>query len=84
MLGIEHLSEFDRHEPALETVLGQSYQSSTLTQFLGQLERIEAAEALMPLLLPPGTSEMTYIDARSCMGSVRVKNRNFSKSAFKS
>lgn len=63
VLGIEHLTEFDRHEHALETVIGRSYQSSTLTQFLGQLERIEAAEALMPLLLPPGTAEMTYIDA---------------------
>ncbi len=62
LLGIERLSEFDTHETPLETVIGRSYQSSTLTQFLGQLERIDAAEALMPLLLPPATAMLTYID----------------------
>ncbi|MEE9148345.1 MAG: hypothetical protein V3U27_13200 [Candidatus Tectomicrobia bacterium] len=62
LLGIERLSEFDTHETPLETIIGQSYQSSTLTQFLGQLERINAAEALMPLLLPPATAILTYID----------------------
>jgi hypothetical protein len=62
LLGIEHLSEFDTHEHPLETVIGRSYQSSTLTQFLGQLERVEAAEVLMPLLLPSSTAEITYVD----------------------
>jgi hypothetical protein len=62
LLGIEHLSEFDTHEHPLETVLGRSYQSSTLNQFLGQLERLDAAQTLMPLLLPPGTAQLTYID----------------------
>jgi hypothetical protein len=61
-LGIERLRDFDRHETPVETVIGQSYQSSTLTQFLGQLERLDAAVALMPLLLPPTTAMIAYID----------------------
>jgi hypothetical protein len=62
LLGIERISEFDTHEHPLETVIGQSYQSATLTPFLAQLERLEAAAVLMPLLLPPGTAQITYID----------------------
>lgn len=62
LLGINHLSEFDTHEHPLETVIGRGYQSSTLAQFLGQLERIDAAEALMPLLMPPEAAEITYVD----------------------
>jgi hypothetical protein len=62
LLGIERLSDFDSHETPVETVIGRSYQSSTLTQFLGQLERIDAAVALMPLLLPPTTAMIAYID----------------------
>lgn len=62
LVGIEHLSEFDTHEHPLESVIRRSYQSSTLNQFLGQLERIEAAESLMPLLLPSSTAQITYVD----------------------
>jgi len=35
LFGIEHLTEFDTREHPLATLLGRSYQSSTLTQFLG-------------------------------------------------
>ena len=62
LVGIDNVSEFDTHEHPLETLIGRNYQSSTLNQFLGQLERIEAAEALMPLLMPPGAAEITYVD----------------------
>lgn len=62
LFGIEQLTEFDRKEHALESVIGQGYQSSTLTQFLGQLERIDAAEGLMPLLLPEECGEVAYVD----------------------
>jgi hypothetical protein len=62
LLGIERLCEFDTHETPLEALIGRSYQSSTLTQFLGQLERLDAAEALMPLLMPSATAMWTYID----------------------
>ncbi len=40
LLGIDRLSEFDTREHPLQTLIGQRYQSSTLRQFLGQLERV--------------------------------------------
>src|SRR6267378_4568992 len=49
-------------EHTLATLLGRSYQSSTLTQFLGQLERVRAAEALVPTLVPAQAGQITYID----------------------
>jgi hypothetical protein len=53
LVGIEH---------PLQTLLGRGYHSSTLTQFLGQLERIDAAEALMPALVPATAGQITYVD----------------------
>jgi hypothetical protein len=44
------------------TLLGRGYHSSTLRQFLGQLERLGAAEALMPALLPPQVGQIVYVD----------------------
>jgi hypothetical protein len=62
LFGIEHLTEFDTREHPLATLLGRSYQSSTLTQFLGQLERVRADEALVPTLVPAQAGQITYID----------------------
>ena len=62
LFGIEHLTEFDTREHPLTTLLGRSYQSSTLTQFLGQLERVRANEALVPTLVPAQAGQITYID----------------------
>ena len=62
LFGIETLTAFDTHEHPLATLLGQSYQSSTLTQFLGQLERVGADEALLPTLLPAQAGHIIYID----------------------
>ena len=62
LLGIETLTAFDTHEHPLPTLLGQGYHSATLSQFLGQLERINAAEALMPVLLPSRSGQVTYVD----------------------
>ena len=63
LFGIEKLTEFDYNEHALETVIGRGYQSSTLNQFLGQMERIDAADYLMPALVPDSeTGEISYID----------------------
>ena len=62
LFGIEHLTEFDTREHPLATLLGHSYQSSTLTQFLGQLERVGADEALVPTLVPAHAGQITYID----------------------
>jgi hypothetical protein len=62
LLGIERLTEFDTHEHPLPTLIGRGYQSTTLNQFLGQLERVDAAKTLMPALLPAQASQYTYID----------------------
>ena len=62
LLGIETLTGFDTHEHPLQTLVGRGYHSSTLTQFLGQLERIEAAEALMPALVPDHAGQIAYVD----------------------
>jgi hypothetical protein len=60
LLGIGKLTEFDVKEHALAMLIGRGYQSSTLNQFLGQLERIDAGESLMPALR--STGEVCYID----------------------
>jgi hypothetical protein len=62
LLGIETLTGFDTHEHPLQTLLGRGYHSSALRQFLGQLERIAAAEALMPALVPDTVGQVTYVD----------------------
>ena len=72
LLGIEKLSGFDTHEHPLRTLVGRSYQSATLTQFLGQLERINAAEALLPALLPATGGQITYVDGHMIAYWARV------------
>jgi hypothetical protein len=62
LVGIEHLTAFDTHEHPLGTLLGRSYQSATLTQFLGQLERVGAGAALVSTLVPAHAGQLTYID----------------------
>jgi hypothetical protein len=55
LLGIDRLTAFDTQEHPLATLLGRGYHHSTLSQFLGQLERVDAAEVLLPALLPAQT-----------------------------
>jgi hypothetical protein len=43
-------------------LIGRSYQSSTLSQFLGQLERVGADEALLPTLLPESVGQIISVD----------------------
>ena len=62
LLGLERLSAFDTQEHPLETLIGHRYQSSTLSQFLGQLERIEAGPWLMPILIPTQGGKLVYVD----------------------
>jgi len=62
LMGLDRLTAFDTHEHPLQTLLSRGYHSSTLRQFLGQLERINASEALMPTLLPAKAGQMTYVD----------------------
>jgi hypothetical protein len=59
LFGIEQLTEFDVTEHPLVTLQGSSSQSTTLRQCLGHLERIEAAEALRPALLPATARQIT-------------------------
>jgi hypothetical protein len=70
LFGIEHLTAFDTRAHPLATLLGRRYQSATLTQFLGQLERVRADEALVPTRVPAQAGQMTYIAGpRSASGS---------------
>ncbi len=62
LFGIGKLTEFDVKEHPLATLQGRSYQSSTLSQFLGQLERIDAAQALTPALGPAQAGGIGYVD----------------------
>jgi len=62
LLGIDRLSEFDTREHALQTLIGRGYQSSTLRQFLGQLERVGVAEALMPALVAEPAGQIIDVD----------------------
>jgi len=62
LLGIDRLTAFDTQEHPLATLLGRGYHSSTLHQFLGQLERLDAAEVLLSALLPAHTGPVTYVD----------------------
>jgi len=62
LLDIDRLTAFDTHEHPLKTLLGRGYQSSTLSQFLGQLERVDAAGALIPVLLANQGGQIIYVD----------------------
>jgi len=62
LLGIDRLSEFDTHEHPLKTLLGRGYQSSTLSQFLGQLERVGADETLLPALVAEQAGQIIDVD----------------------
>jgi hypothetical protein len=58
---IGKLTGYDVIEHPLETLIGRGYQSSTLNQFLGQLERMNAGNTLLPALRPkePGSPDET-------------------------
>jgi len=62
LFGLDRLTTFDTHEHPLATLLGRGYHSSTLSQFLGQLERVDAAEVLLPALLPVQPGPITSVD----------------------
>ncbi len=62
LLGIDRLSAFDTREHPLQTLIGHGYQSSTLSQFLGQLERVDAAESLVAVLVAERAGSIIYVD----------------------
>jgi hypothetical protein len=61
LFGIDKRSGFDTREHPLPTLPGRSYHSSTLSQFLGQLERVDAAAVLMPTLVPDKAGQIAYV-----------------------
>jgi hypothetical protein len=62
LMGIDRLSEFDTREHPLQTLIGRGSQSSTLRQFLGQLERVDAAASLMSVLGADRVGPLIYVD----------------------
>ncbi len=66
LFGIGPLTEFDVKEHPLDTLIGRSYQSSTLNQFLGQLERIDAGDALLPALVLTGAVKAEALTEKRC------------------
>ena len=61
LLKIKKLSEIAYLAPNLPAVLGYSYGSSTLTQYLGELERVGAAE-LKAELAAAASGSFAYVD----------------------
>jgi len=62
LVGIDRLTGFDTHAHPLQTLLGRGYHSSTLRQFLGHLERVGAAEALLRVLVPAKGGQLLSVD----------------------
>ena len=62
LVGIDRLTALDTHEHPLGTLLGRGYHSATLHQFLGHLERVGAAKALMSTLLVDKAGQLIYVD----------------------
>jgi hypothetical protein len=72
LVGIETLTGCATHAHPVPTLLGRGDHSSTLTQLLGQLERINAAEALRPALVPATAGQITYVDGPMIASGSRV------------
>lgn len=60
--GIGKLTEYDVKEHGLEALIDRGYQNNTLRQFLGELERIDAADILISLLTSSNQGQLGYID----------------------
>ena len=62
LLDIKRLIEYDRRQHALKSIIGRSYQSSTLNQHLGQLDRIGATIPVIASAVPSDLGKLNYID----------------------
>ncbi len=62
LMDIGKLTEFDSKQHCLKEVIGKAYQSPTLTEFLCGLERIDAGNHLLELLIPQEPGTFCYID----------------------
>jgi hypothetical protein len=65
LLGIKHMSELDYHEHSLASTLGSDYTYSTLSQFLGELERINAGDFLNFTLALEAKGEYCHVSTRT-------------------
>ena len=72
VFGVDTLTRFDTHEHPLGTLRGRGYHSATLGQFLGQRERLDAAEALRPALVPDKAGQITSVDGHMIASWSRV------------
>lgn len=73
LLGIKRLSELDYCPHNLPQILGYSYGYSTLRQFLGELERIEAGCVLRSNLCEAASGTICYIDPHLFPYWTRIK-----------
>lgn len=73
LLGIERLSQLDYHEHNLSSILGYDYSYSTLTQFLSELERIDAGYFLNIALACDAKGEYCYLDGHKIAYWTRKK-----------
>ena len=62
LFGLEPLTACDTHAPPLQTLRGRGSHRTTLRPLLGQRERLAAAAALQPALVPDKTSRITSVD----------------------
>ena len=62
LLGIKRLIQYDRCQHPLKSIIGRSYQSSTLNQYLGQLDRIGATIPVITSTVPAELGQLNYID----------------------
>lgn len=62
LFGVRKLTQYDRQETGLVSILGKDYRSSTLNQFLSQLERVDMSSFLMKVLVEKEVGKSCYID----------------------
>ena len=62
LFGLEPLTACDTHAPPLQTLRGRGSHRTTLRPLLGQRERLAAAAALQPALVPDKTSRIPDVD----------------------
>ena len=72
LLGLAPLTACEPHEHPLPTLLGRGSQSAPRRQLRGPRERIAAAEALRPALVPPQPGQMISVNGHRIASWSRV------------
>ena len=73
ILGVKKLTELDYNQHDLATVIGNYYSSSTLVQFLGDLERVALGLSLRKVLSAGAKGQFCYIDGHMIAFWSRLK-----------